>query len=99
MNKEKTLLTIITEAVLEDDVIKHLKDLGAHGYTVFDARGKGGQELLAGDRVEVPNIQIQVICNADVADAVQSAFQDKYFENYAMVIYRSVVEVIRSDKF
>lgn len=99
MNKEKTLLTIITEAVLEADVTAHLKALGAHGYTVFDARGKGKQELLAGDRVEIPNIQIQVICSTDLANRVQSAFQNEYFENYAMVIYRSIVEVIRSDKF
>ena len=37
----KKLLTIVTEAALENILIKDIERLGAQGYTITDARGKG----------------------------------------------------------
>ncbi|GIW52375.1 MAG: hypothetical protein KatS3mg081_1730 [Gemmatimonadales bacterium] len=35
------LVTIITEAVIEKELVQELTGLGVSGYTITDARGKG----------------------------------------------------------
>ena len=42
-NDTRTLLTIVTEAVLEPDICEALQELGAAGYTVTNARGSGSR--------------------------------------------------------
>ena len=42
-NQVLKLLTIVTEAALENTLAKTIERLGAHGYTITDARGKGGR--------------------------------------------------------
>ena len=37
----RKLLTIITESALEDQLLQTVESLGAKGYTITDARGKG----------------------------------------------------------
>ena len=38
------LLTIITETAIEHLLVQDIERLGAHGYTVSDARGKGSKD-------------------------------------------------------
>lgn len=99
MTKNKELITIITEAVLESGLSKVLEDLGAKGYTIFDVRGKGHQGSRAGDWKESANIQIEVVCNTELADDITETLAEQYFDDYAMIVYRSPVSVIRSEKF
>ena len=42
----RKLITVITEAMLEHEVVLALEKLGVPGYTITDARGKGDR----GDR-------------------------------------------------
>ncbi len=42
------LLIIITESALEHELIKDVVKLGAHGYTITEARGRGNQGLRDG---------------------------------------------------
>ncbi len=39
----RKLLTVITEAALEGTLIQAVEHLGARGYTIVDARGKGAR--------------------------------------------------------
>jgi hypothetical protein len=41
----RRLLTVITEAALERELIAEIESLGARGYTISDARGKGSRGL------------------------------------------------------
>ena len=41
--EKRTLLTIITEAVVEPTLLRELDRFGVRGYTVSDARGKGSR--------------------------------------------------------
>jgi hypothetical protein len=44
-----TLLVIISETVLEDILLDEIMDLGAKGYTITDARGRGHTEPAPAD--------------------------------------------------
>jgi hypothetical protein len=41
--EKRTLLTVITEAAIEQTLLRDLDRLGVRGYTVTDARGRGGR--------------------------------------------------------
>ena len=99
MSTEKELITIITEAVLETELCKKIEQIGATGYTVIDVRGKGHTGNRGGDWKESANIQIEVVCNAHLAEVITYTLEKNYFDDYAMIVYRSPVTVLRSDKF
>ncbi len=43
----RTLLTVICEAALEKKLLADLEQLGAPGWTISDARGRGGAACAA----------------------------------------------------
>lgn len=95
----RKLVTIVTEAVLEQRLLRDLQSLGARGYTVTEARGKGGRGVRAADWEPGGNIRIEVICTAATAAAIAAYLQQHYYENYAMILFTAEVEVMRPDKF
>jgi hypothetical protein len=97
--KTKTLLTIITESILEPLLIKDLERLGAKGYTLVTAKGQGSRGMRSADWDQNQNIYIEVICDEGVASAIAEYLQREYYSNYAMIIYTSEVQVLRPEKF
>lgn len=95
----RKLVTIITEAVIEDELGQELQRLGASGFTVIDARGKGH----SGDRntgwEHGANIQVEVICEDSLARAIVDCLEERYYANYAMIIFLTDVEILRPEKF
>ncbi len=98
-SKTRTLLTIITETSIEQFVCRDIEHLGARGYTVTDARGKGGHGLRQAGWDADSNIRIETICSPEVAEKISSHLFAKYFDNYAMVVYSHDVNVMRDKKF
>ncbi|MDP3084646.1 MAG: transcriptional regulator [Rubrivivax sp.] len=96
----RQLLTIISEAALENTLLRDIEELGATGYTITDARGKGGKRGLR-DATWAPhaNIRLEVLCDVEVAHAIWSALHERYYDNYSMVMYLSEVNVLRPEKF
>ena len=99
MTARRKLLTIICDTDLEKKLGADVMALGAHGYTVTEARGRGA----GGERDAAwgpsGNIRMEVICEAAVADSIAEHLRKNYFEHYAMVLYMSDVEVLRGEKF
>jgi hypothetical protein len=93
------LVTIITESILEQMLVNDIKNLGAKGYTILDARGSGAHGNRSADWGQNQNIQIEIICNESTANAICEHCQKNYYPNYAMVIFTSDIQVLRSDKF
>jgi nitrogen regulatory protein P-II 2 len=93
------LVTIICEAVLEENVIALLLRCGAHGYTAFPVRGSGNQGERTADIAETGNVQIEVIVKPTVAEHLLTRLREEFFASYAMVAYESDVRVLRPDKF
>lgn len=99
MAAKRKLLTIICESDLEKKLGDDVIGLGAHGYTVTEARGRGA----GGDRDAAwspsGNIRMEVICEAACAETIAAHLHKTYFEHYALVLYMSDVEVLRGEKF
>jgi len=96
---QKMVVTLVTEASLESKICRQLERLGATGYTITDARGKGSQGSRNGGWDADKNVRIEVICATAVAAAITEFAQSEYFDNFAMVVYSHPVTVARAVKF
>lgn len=91
-------ITIIAEALLEDRLLREIRELGAKGYTVGEVRGEGSRGVRASEW-EGKNVRIETLVSADVADRILAHVAEHYFEHYAVVAYLSDVEVVRGEKY
>jgi nitrogen regulatory protein PII len=95
----RKLLTVITETAIEKDLCADLEKLGAHGYTITDARGKGHSGVREASWEASGNIRVEVVCTEETALVIADKLKEKYYANYAMILYLSDVEVLRPAKF
>ncbi|MBP8202867.1 transcriptional regulator [Pseudomonas sp. TMP25] len=95
----RTLLTVICEAALEKKLVADLQVLGAPGWTISDARGRGGRGVRSAGWDTEGNIRLEIICTRDIAERIAAHLQARYYANFAMVCYLAQVEVLRPEKF
>ncbi len=93
------LVTVICEAHARGAVTKLLREVGAHGWTLFEVEGDGSRGSRPADIPEFANLQIEVIVPPDVAASLLGRLGTDYFPRYAMVAFESDVRVLRPDKF
>lgn len=91
-------VTIIAEGLLEERLVRELRQLGARGYTVGEVRGEGSRGVRASEW-EGHNVRIETLVSAEVADRILAHVAKHYFEHYAVVAYLSDVEVVRGEKY
>ena len=105
MKRDRPRLTRLARAheslfrMLEARLLDDLHDLGAPGWTVSDARGRGNRGVRNAGWDNDGNVRIEVVCNRDMADKLSLHIQQKYYADYAMICYLSSVEVLRPEKF
>jgi nitrogen regulatory protein PII len=87
------LLTIITEAVLEDALIEAIMSLGAKGYTVSEARGRGAHGLRTGKWSAGANLRIEVIGSPELCARIVEHLQANYEKNYGLLMFTHPVEL------
>jgi hypothetical protein len=95
----RRLLTVITEAILERPLIADCRRLGALGYTVLDVRGGGLHGQRDNEWEADRSIEMQVVCSAEVAEAIAAFVLAHYAPNYAVSLYLSDVQVFRAQKY
>ncbi|MFH1011728.1 MAG: DUF3240 family protein [bacterium] len=95
----RKLVTIITEAVIEKDLIAALKQLGVSGYTITDARGKGHRGVRNAGWEHGANIRVEVVCKESVAQAIAAHLKEHYYNDFAMILFVSNVDVLRPERF
>lgn len=93
------LVTIVTEAVIERELVQELNRLGISGYTITDARGKGHRGVRDTGWEHGANIRLEIVCEGRLAKAIADCLKERYYENYAMTLFISDVEVLRPEKF
>lgn len=95
----KKLLVLIAEAALEKRLVADALRLGAHGYTVHDVRGGGRmgprEALWEADK----SVEVKVICDPAVADAIGQHVLKTYATHYSVTLYFADVGVLRASKF
>lgn len=92
------LVTIVTERILEDRLLRILTELGAKGYTLTQASGKGSRGVRASEW-EGPDTKIETLVSAVVADAIVEHVATRFFEHYAVIVYVVDAEVVRGEKY
>ncbi|MBE4720371.1 MULTISPECIES: P-II family nitrogen regulator [unclassified Pseudarthrobacter] len=95
----RKLLTVITEAALEATLTRDIDRLNAHGYTITDARGKGHRGVRSAGWDANSNIRIEVVCDDQTAGAIADYLREHYYQDYAMILFVSDIEVLRPEKF
>lgn len=93
------LVTIVCEAHARDAVTRLLRQVGAHGWTLFPVEGDGSQGRRPADIPEFANIQVEVVVKPEVAERLLGTLGSEYFPRYAMIAFESDVRVLRSGKF
>ena len=85
----RKLVTVITEATLERDLTREIETLGVAG-----AHGERPSHW-----GHSSNIRLEVICDTPLAERLVERLRDKYYPNFAIVMWVQDVEVLRPDKF
>jgi len=92
--KPAVLLTIISETVLRDKIVKLLKQQGITGYTINQVQGEGSHGKRMGD---IPgyntNFELKTIVSAETPDLILPLLQD-IKGNHALIAYRQDVEIL-----
>lgn len=96
---DRQLLTVITEAILERSLIADCRRLGALGYTVMDVRGGGIHSKRDNEWEADRSIEMQLVCTAEVAQAIAEHVLARYAPDYAVSLYLSDVKVFRAQKY
>ncbi len=95
----KKLLVIFAEAALEKRLVADVRRLGALGYTVWDVRGGGATGTREGHWEADRTIEMKVVCEEVVADAIAQTVLDTYAAHHAVSLYFTDVQVLRAEKF
>jgi nitrogen regulatory protein PII len=93
-----TLLTVVSEGLLREELLQLMRDAGVTGFTVTQADGEGTRGVRAPEW-EGPNIRIETIVSAEVADEVLESLAERYFEDYAVIAWLTEITVWRKEKF
>lgn len=93
------LVTIICEALAREPLTRLLKQVGAHGFTLFEVEGTGAKGSRVADIEEFANIQVEVVVPPAVAERLLERLEKEFFPRYAMIAYESDVRVLRPEKF
>lgn len=86
------LVTIVSEAVLQDRLLKLLTQLGVSGYTIVPSRGAGSHGRRMGDIAGYnTNIEIKTIVTSEISDKLLEELKP-FQETHAMIAFRHKVE-------
>lgn len=98
--KAKTVV-IVTEASILEDVTKMVTELGAGGYTVQPASGKGrrGVRWLTPLDESMGSIRIEVIADEEVVKKIAVEVVNRFFKRHVGIAYiMNDVEVYRAEE-
>ncbi len=88
------LVTIIGEAVLQEQIIKLLDTLGATGYTLNPVKGFGSHGSRMGDIAGYnTNIEIKSIVSQELSDAILKSVRE-YQSNRGLIAFRQNIEAV-----
>jgi nitrogen regulatory protein P-II 2 len=95
----KTLLVIVAEAALEKNLVRDVGERGAQGWSVSEVRGGGRGGVREGAWEADRTIEMKVICEAAVADAIADHVLATYAPNFRVALWFSEVWVRRPERY
>lgn len=91
-------VTIIAKALLESRLVHDIKQAGARGYTITEARGEGTRGVRASEW-EGQNIRLETLVSEAVADRILAHLAEHYFAHFAVVAFTDTVAVVRGERY
>lgn len=95
----RKLVTVVTEALALDPLLRLLREEGAQGATHFRVAGSGAHGVRSGDIEETGNVQVEVVVAPEVSERILARLEREFFPRYAAIARESDVRVLRRDKF
>jgi hypothetical protein len=102
MNAQKhrrTLLTLVAEAVLERELVQLARQRGAQGWTIGEVHGADLEGVREGAWEADRTIELKIICDAVVADAIAEQVLMTLAANYSVAMTFSEVWVLRPERY
>ena len=95
----KTLLVIVAEAALEKSLVHDARERGARSWSVGEVHGVSAEGEREGAWEADRTIELKLICDPDVADAIAEHVIATYAKHYAVGLYFSEVKVLRPQRY
>lgn len=95
----KTLLVIVAEAALEKALVRDARERGAHRWSIGEVHGAGDEGEREGAWEADRTIELKLICDAAVADAIAAHVLATYAPHYSVAMYFADVKVLRPERF
>lgn len=95
----KTQLCIVTEAVLEAELVGEIRERGAQSWTVAEVHGASRDGTRHGEWDADRSIELRVICDEAVADAIAAHVLNTYAAHYNVSMSFSTVQVLRPERY
>jgi hypothetical protein len=95
----KTLLVVVTEAVLEKALVRDARERGVLGWTVAEVHGASLEGVREGAWEADRTIELKLICEPEVADALAEHVVATYAPHYAVAVYLCEAKVLRPERF
>ncbi len=95
----KTLLVINAEGVLEKPLVRDVRERGAQGWTVTEVHGASLEGVREGAWEADRTIELKVICDPGVADAIAEHVLATYAAHYSVALWFADVQVLRPERF
>lgn len=95
----KTLLVINAEGVLEKPLVRDLREHGAQGWTVTEVHGANLEGIREGAWEADRTIEMKVICDEAVADAIAEHVLATYAPHYSVALWFAAVQVLRPERY
>lgn len=90
--RQRKLVTVVCESMLEPDLAREIVALGAVGYTITDARGLGTHGMRSGSWAKEGNIRLEILCDETVGGRIIEHLKQSYDRDYGLLIFSSDVE-------
>ncbi len=95
----RILLVIVAEAALERPLVREVRQQGARFWTVTEVHGAGLEGVRDGDWEADRTIELKVICDQTVADAIAHQVMAVYAPHFSVGLYFSEVSVLRPERY
>ena len=95
----KTLLVINAEGVLEKPLVRDVRERGAQGWTVSEVHGAWREGVREGAWEADRTVELKVICDAAVADAIAEHVLATYAAHYSVALWFADVQVLRPERY
>lgn len=86
-------IRLICEGAFKERILKKVEQLGAVGYTWWEAHGKGQHEIIANPFNGLDRVYVEIWCPQEVCDRIVEHFDGAEYHNQGLTIGAETLKV------